>query len=197
MAIAKQIKGIDFVYPVYTMDPNVVKQAYLDAYDAYMHEPKEINDDNAYSIGILIGSYDLFHYGHLENILLAKKQCDKLIAVVKTDSRIYKSKKVRPFQDITERSRALSMLKVIDDIVLMDKDTTRTELIEKVCKEFNCKKKEIAVILGSDLIKKEAKYTDEWEGVNVMFTPRPENYENDRSSTFYRKKAQSEEIFEL
>ena len=57
-----------------------------------MEENKKREEAKKYKVGFVIGSFDVFHAGHLENLTLAKEMCEKLVVVLKTDERIQKNK---------------------------------------------------------------------------------------------------------
>lgn len=76
MRIMQQIRGIDFVFPVFTLDKRILakqaKQAYLEFISLLKTKrtPKPKEFDLAYAPG----TYDLFHAGHLENLMIASRE---------------------------------------------------------------------------------------------------------------------------
>lgn len=109
-----------------------------------------------YKLGYAPGTYDLFHAGHLENLLLASKDCERLIVGVKSDELVQEHKNRRPILADDERS-----------------DYIKSKYRENI----------EAIYLGSDL-KKDFSDTD---GLNIVFTPRPKETMEKRSTTNYRK----------
>ena len=67
------------------------------------------------------GSYDLFHYGHLNILLKAKKLGDYLIVGVSTDKLIKKYKKMNPIVAYTDRIAIIKELKCVDKVVKQSK----------------------------------------------------------------------------
>ncbi len=189
--IAEQIDNVNFVFPVDTRDATIVKKEIEKAYSEYL-ELKKSDEQEKYKVGIAIGSYDMLHSGHIENIKLAKKQCEKLVAVVKSDERIKVNKNKIPLQTTQERANNVRELKSIDHVFFMNLETTRKDIIQEVLDFYGVDKSEIAVFLGSDLKDKEEKYKDEWEGVNLVFTKRDEGKMKIVSSSNYQKRVQLE-----
>lgn len=129
----------------------------------------------------------MFHSGHLENIELAKQYCDKLYVVLKTDERIIRNKRKVPQQSTSERAAILKSLKQIDDVLYMDIDTTREDVINdilRVCPAVE--KRKIVAIFGSDLKQKETEHIDEWKGINILFTDRDPKKMETVSSSHYQ-----------
>jgi glycerol-3-phosphate cytidylyltransferase len=71
-------------------------------------------------IGYTSGVYDLFHIGHLNLIINAKKHCDYLIAGVNTDELVMQYKKKKPVIPFEERTAIVSAIKFVDKVVVQD-----------------------------------------------------------------------------
>ncbi|MDR0406593.1 MAG: adenylyltransferase/cytidyltransferase family protein, partial [Holosporales bacterium] len=81
-------------------------------------------------IGFTNGCFDVLHPGHLSTIQTARKNCDKLIVGLNTDTSIRTLKGLtRPFQNETVRAEILASLQDVDLIVLFDSYTPKS-LIE-------------------------------------------------------------------
>lgn len=187
MQIANQIEGVSFTFPVDDRGINEITKLVQDEYMKYLNEKAEV-DSQKYDVGFVIGTYDLFHAGHLENIMIAKKQSKKLAAVIKTDERVLKNKNKMPVQNTAERAKVIAALKPIDHVFYMDIDSTRTDVINEICEYYGVKKEKVAMFLGSDLKEKENKHEDELQGINLIFTERSEEKMKTVSSSYYQKK---------
>lgn len=172
--IAKCFEGVDFVFSVDTRDQKEIGEVAEKAYTEYLHKAKKQDEQKKYKVGFVIGSFDVFHAGHLENLTLASEICDKLVAVLKTDERILKNKNKSPRQSTAERAAVLKLLKLIDDVLYMDIDTTRRDIVSDVMDLYKgVQGKDIVAIFGSDLQEKEKNFiTTDWAGINVVFTDR-------------------------
>ena len=71
-------------------------------------------------IGYTTGVYDLFHIGHLNILMNAKKHCDYLIAGVSTDELAAQYKKKKPIIPFEERIAIVSAIKYVDEAVAQD-----------------------------------------------------------------------------
>ena len=72
-----------------------------------------------FKIGVTNGCFDILHSGHLHLLGEAKKNCDKLIVLVNSDSSIKKIKgKNRPILELKKRIELLKMRKNVDDVLL-------------------------------------------------------------------------------
>ena len=71
-------------------------------------------------IGYTSGVYDLFHVGHLNILMSAKKHCDYLIAGVSTDELVAQYKNKKPVIPFEERVAILSAIKYVDEVVVQD-----------------------------------------------------------------------------
>ena len=96
-------------------------------------------------IGLVQGSWDQFHYGHLRYIKKAKENCDYLIVGVDSDAKIQKRKgKNRPLIPENERYAMIKELGVnktrtyqegkslVDDIVIKPVDEPKWGLIKQI-----------------------------------------------------------------
>lgn len=85
------------------------------------------------SVGLVQGSWDLFHLGHLRYILKARNLCDFLIIAMDSDEKIRKRKgNGRPIIPEKERYDFLNMLGVADAVVIKQLGEPKWGLIKKV-----------------------------------------------------------------
>lgn len=84
-------------------------------------------------IGLVQGSWDLFHIGHLKYIKKAKEACDYLIIGMDGDLKIKKRKgNGRPIIPEDERYEFIKLLNVADDIVIKEVDEEKWGLIKSI-----------------------------------------------------------------
>ena len=182
MKIMQQIRGIDFVFPVHSLDNEQIEAQVKKAYEAYEENlklAKKTNKAKKYKIGYAPGTYDLFHAGHLENLLIAASQCDKLVVGVKANELVMEHKKRVPIIDAEERMEILRHFKVVDDVY---KYYTRNPNIAN--EYIKSKYGESAVVfVGSDL---EADFS-KVNGLKIVYTHRDPELMKTRSTTAYRK----------
>lgn len=76
MKIMQQIRGIDFVFPVQTLDKKILEDQAKKAYMSYLEVLKKRKSkvSKEFSLGYAPGTYDLFHAGHLENLMIAARK---------------------------------------------------------------------------------------------------------------------------
>lgn len=197
MEIAKSFEGVDFVFEVDEKDK--VEEEAEKAYQRFKQKQEDERKQKQYKVGFIIGSFDVFHSGHLENINIAKQLCDKLYVVLKTDERILNNKEKVTQQSTAERAAILKCIKQIENIIYMDLDTTRSDIIEDIVKiSGGTNKKDIVAVFGSDLQEKEEPFiAKDWKDINVVFTNRdPENMKI-VSSTYYEGKCQDNGKIEI
>lgn len=85
------------------------------------------------SIGLVQGSWDLFHLGHLRYILKARELCDYLIIAMDSDEKIRKRKgPTRPVIPEKERYEFINLLGVADKIIVKDVGEPKWHLIKTV-----------------------------------------------------------------
>lgn len=85
------------------------------------------------SIGLVQGSWDLFHLGHLKYIKEARNHCDYLIIAMDSDEKIRSRKGAgRPIIPEQERREFLELLKIGDYVVTKPVDEKKWGLIKTV-----------------------------------------------------------------
>lgn len=70
-----------------------------------------------YKIGYTAGVYDMFHVGHLNVIMNAKKYCEYLIVAVSTDEVVQKNKHTSPIIKFEDRARIVEAIRYVDEVV--------------------------------------------------------------------------------
>lgn len=188
MMIARELEGVDFIFSIDSKEAKKAKEELEKAYFEYTEQRKIEEEQKKYKLGFTIGSFDVLHSGHIENIKLAKKLCDKLAVVVKTDERIKQNKHKDPLQNTLQRAENVGALKYVDHVFYMDLNTTREELIEEIQEYYGVEKSDMVLVLGSDLKRKEEEHKEELKDINVVFTDRNEEKMKEVSSSVYQKK---------
>lgn len=82
-----------------------------------------------YHIGYTCGVFDVFHVGHLNLLERCKAMCDILIVGVCDDTYVRKVKHKEPVYLEDQRVRILKALKVVDDAILVDIETTDDKIL--------------------------------------------------------------------
>ncbi len=96
---------------------------------------KKVNEAriNGKKIGLVQGSWDLFHLGHLRYILKAKELCDFLIVAMDSDEKIRKRKgNSRPIIPEDERYEFIKLLNIASEVVIKDVNEPKWNLIKNV-----------------------------------------------------------------
>jgi len=84
-------------------------------------------------VGLVQGSWDLFHLGHLRYILKARELCDFLIIAMDSDQKIKKRKgNTRPIIPEDERKEFIRLLSIADEVVVKAVDEPKWGLIKSV-----------------------------------------------------------------
>ena len=183
MEIMKYIRGVDFVFPVHSLDKKILEQDITKAFEEFKKEQnnKKEKQDKKYDLAYAPGTYDLFHAGHLENLLIASSQSKKLIVGVKADKLVQEHKHKNPMISQKERVEILRHFKFVDDAYVYftrDLNIANDYIKSKYDKDVD------AVLLGSDL-KNDFK---DIKNINIVYTERDEKLMEERSSTGYAKK---------
>lgn len=85
------------------------------------------------TVGLVQGSWDLFHIGHLRYIMKARSLCDFLVIAMDSDEKIQKRKgPTRPIIPEDERSEFVKLLDIADTIVIKPADEPKWNLIKTI-----------------------------------------------------------------
>lgn len=134
-----------------------------------------------YKIGYVPGTYDLLHAGHIENLQIARDECEILIAGVNDASAITGKSADNIIMSTEERAEILKSLKIVDNVFIA-KSPNKTEANNWI--KQNIDESGIEVIYaGSD--RNNGKYCPEFK---TRFTERPSEKMKDRSSSATRRK---------
>ena len=133
-----------------------------------------------YKIGYTSGVYDMFHVGHLNLIINAKKYCEHLIVAISTDEVVENNKHKSPIIKYEDRVRIVQAIRYVDEVV------PQTDYDDKI---GAAKKYGIDVMFVGD----DWKGTEKWNrieqelkeiGVDLIYLP----YTQSISSTMLREK---------
>lgn len=138
-----------------------------------------------YKKGYTVGTFDLFHVGHLNLLKEAKKYCEYLIVGIHSDEWVYQCKKHNTIIPYNERAEIISSIKYVDEIV---KNTGLSKIQAWNEYRFN------VAFIGDDWKNTEIWTNIEKElntvGVDVIYIP----YTKEISTTYLKKKIASEKI---
>ena|SRR3989304_6246241 len=70
-------------------------------------------------IGIVTGSFDLLHAGHINLLKKAKRKCDYLIVGLHVDPSVERDKN-KPIESLLERQIKLKACKYVDEIIVYE-----------------------------------------------------------------------------
>ena len=68
-------------------------------------------------VGYTTGVFDMFHVGHLNLLMRAREQCDRLIVGVSTDDVVISYKKHPPIVPYEERVAIVKAIRYVDEVV--------------------------------------------------------------------------------
>lgn len=71
-------------------------------------------------VGIVAGSFDLFHAGHVLMLAEAKEYCDELVVALQSDPTIDRPDKNKPIQGLFERHVQVDACKFVDKVIPYD-----------------------------------------------------------------------------
>ena len=185
MKILSQIRGVDFTFPVISLDENLLEKQASHFFSKHLKSLEKSKEKQQkpkkYNLAYVPGTYDLFHAGHLENLMIAASKSNKLIVGVKSDELVESHKDKTPIISAEERIAILRHFKFVDDVYLSH------------TRDFNNannwiqSKYEISIdviYVGSDLKEDFNSITN----FNIIFTDRDPELMKSRSSTAYSKK---------
>lgn len=93
---------------------------------------KSLKESRAY-VG---GTFDLFHYGHIELLRLCKETFGTVIVSLNTDEFSEEYKKVKPYYPLHKRIEIVSSCKYVDEIVVNEGGADSTIAIAKVKPDY-------------------------------------------------------------
>lgn len=187
MRIAECLSGVDFAFIVSSRNSTEINEKAAEALTKYVSslKQKEIDETKQekkeFDLVYTPGTYDLFHAGHLENLLEASKRSEKLIVGVKSDELVESHKGRPPVITAQERMEILRHFKFVDGVYqyhTRDPHIAATWIKSKYGKSVD------AIFLGSDL-------KDDFKDINdikLIFTDRDPSVMKTRSTTAYRQK---------
>lgn len=185
MRIMEKIRGVDFVFSIPSLDEKIVREKIKEAFAEYSDNNKKTQSNQSqkkkYKLGYAPGTYDLFHAGHLENLTIASKDCEKLVVGVKADELVKRHKNKTPIISEEERMSILRHFKFVYDVYIYytrDLEIANDYLKAKYNEPIE------AIYLGSDL-KNDFK---DFNNLNIIYTDRDEQLMKERSTTAYSKK---------
>lgn len=82
-------------------------------------------------IGYVPGAWDLFHIGHLNILLRARRMCDQLIVGVVTDEELARVKGAPPMVPLAERVDVVRSFDMVDRVIV-DRATDKREVWRQV-----------------------------------------------------------------
>ncbi len=181
--IVEQLSGVDFAFKISSLDKEIIQDSAQEALKIYEEKQKIKKEkrNKQYDIVYAPGTYDLFHAGHLENLLEASQKSKKLIVGVKADELVYEHKGRKPMMTAEERMEILRHFKFVDNVYqyfTRDPHTAASWIKAKYNKDVD------AIFLGSDL-KEDFKNIKD---IPLVFTERDEKNMVNKSTSGYIKK---------
>ena len=76
-----------------------------------------MDKERKYRVGFTVGTFDLFHIGHLNLFKQAKQYCDHLIVAVHTDEWVMQCKKRSTVINYEDRAAIVAGCRYVDEVV--------------------------------------------------------------------------------
>ena len=186
--IIQYIDGVDFAFPISSFESDEIEKSAREALEEFekRKQPEE-EGEKEFDIVYAPGTYDLFHLGHLENLLEAASRGRRLIVGVKSDELVQKHKGKKPILDAQERIAILRHFKFVYDVF---RYYGRDPRIASKWVERKYGKPVDAVFMGTDL-EEDFKHMKD---IRIIFTSRDPNMMKSRSSTAYAKKLRLQSV---
>jgi rfaE bifunctional protein nucleotidyltransferase chain/domain len=95
--------------------------------NSHLRDFLKINSIN--NIGLTSGCFDILHQGHIQNLIICKKNCDKLFVCLSSDQQISRLKgNKRPINNINDRTKMLINFDFIDFVILYEETNDDLEI---------------------------------------------------------------------
>ena len=104
----------------------------------FIDDPKNFFANRNYKLVMTNGCFDIFHFGHLESLRVAKSHGDKLLVAVNTDESVSRLKPGRPIMPLQQRLSILQSCEYVDFVVSFDEETPE-KLIRQVMPDIVAK----------------------------------------------------------
>ena len=142
-------------------------------------------DRKPYKTGLVMGTFDLFHRGHLNLLKRAKEQCRTLRVGVLSDKLVIKYKKLRPQISEKDRCEIVEAVRYVDEVFLVEGDYV-SKIEEWYKHPYDC------YFSGDDYAENEYWKRESGElkrlGADMVFFP----YTEEISSSMIRKELEKE-----
>jgi rfaE bifunctional protein nucleotidyltransferase chain/domain len=148
-------------------------------------------------IGLCHGVFDVLHIGHLEHFIEAKKYCDYLIVSLTSDRYVKLSKGAdRPLFNEKERIKLISNLKIVDEVILTDKETA-LEVIKKIKPDFYFKGKDYSNLKKNKNLQTEFKEVRKNKGKIIITNTQLNSSSDIINQKFKKNKKFLDKIFNI
>ena len=121
------------------MDNSEVQLPYWDDKIFFLHEFSEVAIDVDEGLVTTNGCFDLFHVGHLHNLLLCSRYAQRLYVGLNSDASVARLKGPdRPVVDQINRASIVAALPFVDKVIIFDCETP-VEFLKVFKPAFHCK----------------------------------------------------------
>ena len=189
------ISGAEKIIPLQKMKKMFGIEEHWDAFTRYEDEFTNRNrcrerfsqvyrwawGEKPYKTGFIMGTFDLFHKGHLNLIRRAKERCEFLRVGVLSDELVFKYKNKMPVISLNERLEIVGAMKYVDEAIAIEGEYV-SKIAEWYKRPYDC------FFSGDDYVhndywKKEAAELEQL-GSRIEFLP----YTKEISTTMIREK---------
>ena len=181
--MAESVDGVDFIFEVPTLNEEIINNRVNEAYQKHLNKEQNLktNESKLYKVGYVPGTYDLLHPGHIENIMIAKSCCEKVILGVNAPEGMTGKDPSKIIMSTEERAAVVEALKMVDGVYIVSTQSKKDA--NNWVKKNVCKDGIDVIFAGED--RNEDGYGN---GLKVIFTSRPKSVMKERSSTSKREK---------
>ncbi len=119
MRIISSVSGVNFAFEVDDLDPKAIEVRAKEGLAKFLAEKDKPSDkppEKKYGIVYAPGTYDIFHAGHLEHLLIAASESEMVVAGVKADELVKAHKGRYPLISGQERMEILRHFRMIKNV---------------------------------------------------------------------------------